>query len=144
MEEYEMESNNEMRKKQGNIKVRKIIYYILGVLEVLFAFRLVFKILGANSQSAFVNMIYSVTNAFLTPFSGIFKTAVSKGLETQSILEPQLIIAMIVYALIAWGIVRLIEISSNHKDTETLEAYKLWHGEDSSFGYYLLFRLNYF
>jgi hypothetical protein len=120
MEEYEMESNNEMRKKQGNIKVRKIIYYILGVLEVLFAFRLVFKILGANSQSAFVNMIYSVTNAFLTPFSGIFKTAVSKGLETQSILEPQLIIAMIVYALIAWGIVRLIEISSNHKDTETL------------------------
>lgn len=115
-----MESNNIKRESQGNLKVRKIIYYVLSVLEVLFAFRLVFKILGANPESTFVNMIYSFTSLFLAPFSGIFKTAVSKGLEAQSVLEPPLIIAMIVYAVIAWGIVKLIEISSNHKDTEKL------------------------
>jgi hypothetical protein len=102
----------EIRKTgEGNLKARKIVYYLLGVLEVLLAFRLVFKLLGANPQSSFVAFIYSVSQAFLSPFSGIFKSAVTKGFETQSVLEPTTIIAMIVYAVIAWGIVKLIEIS---------------------------------
>ena len=96
---------------EGNLKARKIVYYLLGVLEVLLAFRLVFKLLGANPQSSFVAFIYSVSQAFLSPFYGIFKSAVTKGFETQSVLEPTTIIAMIVYAVIAWGIVKLIEIS---------------------------------
>ena len=99
---------------QGNLKARKIVYYILGVLEVLFAFRLVFKLLGANPQSPFVSFIYTVSQAFLSPFSGIFRSAVTKGFETQSVLEPTTIIAMIVYAVVAWGIVKLIEISKSH------------------------------
>ena len=103
---------------QGNLKARKIVYYILGVLEVLLAFRLVFKLLGANPQSPFVSFIYSVSQAFLSPFSGIFRSAVTKGLETQSVLEPTTIIAMIVYAVVAWGIVKLIEISKPHQNTE--------------------------
>ena len=100
-----------------NSKARKIIYYFLGVLEVLFAFRLVFKVLGASPKSSFVSIIYSVTNLFIAPFNGIFRVAVSEGIETQSVLEPTLIIAMIVYAALAWGIVRLIEISTDHKDS---------------------------
>jgi hypothetical protein len=102
---------------QVNIKSRKIVYYILGVLEVLFAFRLVFKILGANPQSIFVDIIYSITNLFLAPFAGIFRMAVTQGIETQAVLEPTLIIAMIVYAAIGWGIVKLIEISGKQKDS---------------------------
>ncbi len=96
---------------QAHLKARKIVYYILGVLEVLFAFRLIFKLLGANPQSPFVTFIYSVSQAFLSPFTGIFRSAVTKGIEIQAILEPTTIIAMIVYALVAWGIVKLIEIS---------------------------------
>lgn len=98
---------------QGHLKARKIVYYILGVLEVLFAFRLVFKLLGANPQSPFVSFIYSVSQAFLSPFTGIFRSAVTKGIETQSVLEPTTIIAMIVYAIVAWGIVKFIEISKS-------------------------------
>lgn len=103
---------------QGNLKARKIVYYILGVLEVLFAFRLVFKLLGANPQSPFVSFIYSVSQAFLAPFSGIFRSAVTKGIETQSVLEPTTIIAMIVYAVVAWGIAKLIEISKPRQNPE--------------------------
>lgn len=103
--------------KHGHLKARKIVYYILGVLEVLFAFRLVFKLLGANPQSPFVSFIYSVSQAFLSPFSGIFKSTVTKGLDTQSVLEPMTIIAMIVYAVVAWGIVKLIEISKSPQNT---------------------------
>ncbi len=103
---------------QRNLKAGKIVYYILGVLEVLFAFRLVFKLLGANPQSPFVSFIYSVSQAFLSPFSGIFRSATTKGIEAQSVLEPATIIAMIVYAIIAWGIVKLIELSKPAQNTE--------------------------
>ncbi|MCJ7688591.1 MAG: YggT family protein [Clostridiaceae bacterium] len=115
-----MENSNSNKEKLKTIKIKKIIYYILGILEVLFGFRFVFKILGANPGSTFVSSIYSITKLFLTPFSGIFKEVVSKGSETQSVLEPPLIIAMIVYALLAWGIAKLVDIVSKQKDTETL------------------------
>jgi hypothetical protein len=95
---------------QGNLKARKIIYYILGVLETLFAFRLILKLLGANPESIFVSIIYTVSQTFLLPFIGIFRTAVSNGIETQSVLEPATVIGMIVYALLAWGIIKLIKI----------------------------------
>jgi hypothetical protein len=101
---------------QRNMKARKITYYILGVLETLFAFRLVFKILGANPESAFVNVIYSITNIFLAPFKGIFRNAVTNGIETEAILEPELLIAIASYAVLAWGVIKLIELVGNHKD----------------------------
>lgn len=123
-QEYEEVDNQDQtdhvslkKKDNKNIKIQKLIYYILGVLEALLAFRFVFKILGANSESAFVSMIYSASNIFLKPFTGIFRKAVTEGIETESVLEPPLIIAMIVYALLAWGIVKLIEISSESKDS---------------------------
>ncbi|WP_425805500.1 YggT family protein [Desulfitobacterium sp. Sab5] len=99
--------------KHGNpehLRPQRIVYYVLGVLEVLLAFRLVFKLLGANTASPFVAFLYSFTQIFLYPFTGIFPTATTKGLEVQAVLESTTIIAMIVYAVIAWGIVRLIEI----------------------------------
>jgi len=91
--------------------VRKLVYYVLGVLEALFAFRLIFKFLGANPGSAFVSFIYTISEVFLAPFIGIFRSAVSSGIETKSVLESTTIIAMIVYALIAYGVVRLVEIN---------------------------------
>ena len=104
---------------QGNLTAIKIVYYILGVFEVLFAFRLGFKLLGANPESTLVSFIYSVSETFLSPFTGIFRSAITKGIETQSVLEPTTIIAMIVYALVAWGIVKLIEINRTPRKTGT-------------------------
>lgn len=98
-------------------KVKKIVYYILGVLEVLFAFRLLFKLLGANPGSIFVSFIYTVSQAFMAPFAGIFRPSVTSGVETQSVLEPATIIAMIVYALIAWGIAKMIDIYMDRENT---------------------------
>ena len=104
------------KEDRGNLKARKIVYYILGVLETIFAFRLVLKLLGANPQSTFVSFIYNVSKVFLLPFVSIFRTAEVSGIETKSVLEPANIIAMIVYALIAWGIAKLIEISKTSHD----------------------------
>ncbi len=92
----------------------RVVYYILGVLEVLLAFRLVFKLLGANPNSGFVSFIYSITRVFLLPFTTIFRSAVTEGIETKAILEPGTIIAMFVYALVAWGIVKLFIVMREH------------------------------
>jgi len=115
-----MEEDTAEKTRQGNLKARRIVYYILGVFEVLFAFRLVFKLLGANPHSAFVSFMYSVTQVFLYPFAGIFRPAVTEGIETRSVLEPSTIIGMIVYALVAWGIVKLIKINNAPDNTGTM------------------------
>ena len=101
---------------EGKLKAKQIVYYILGILEVLFAFRLVFKLLGANPYSGFVSFVYSVTRVFLSPFISIFRSPVTRGNMTQAVLEPSTVIGMIVYAIIAWGIARLIEINMNPKN----------------------------
>lgn len=95
---------------ERNLKTKRLIYWVLALLEVLFAFRLLFKLMGANPGSPFVSFIYTVSQVFIMPFVGIFRSTAAQGIETRAILEPGTIIAMIVYALIAWGIVKLIEI----------------------------------
>lgn len=111
-----MERDNIKEAHEGKLKAKQIVYYILGILEVLFAFRLVFKLLGANPYSGFVSFIYSVTQVFLSPFISIFRSPVTMGNMTQGVLETSTIIGMIVYAIIAWGIARLIEINMNPKN----------------------------
>lgn len=58
--------------------------------------------------------IYAITSIFLAPFAGVFRTLITEGLETQAVFEPATLIAMIVYAIIAYGIDRLIEIRITH------------------------------
>lgn len=111
-----MERDKVDKSRHNNFTIRKIVYYILGILETILAFRLVFKLLGANPGSGFVSFIYDISGGFLAPFSGIFKSAVTNGLETKAVLEPSTIIAMIVYALIAYGIVKLIIIIQTPKN----------------------------
>jgi len=106
------------KEKEKNFNGGRIVYYILGLLEVLLGFRLVFKLLGANPGSGFVSFIYSISEVFLVPFNAIFRSASTQGIETEALLEPSTIIAMVVYAIIAWGIVKLMAIMMGRNDSE--------------------------
>ena len=109
-------SDDIIRNSDGeSFTAKRVVYYVLGTLEVLLAFRLMFKLLGANPGSGFVSFIYSITEIFLGPFNAIFRSASTEGIETKAVLEPSTIIAMIVYAVLAWGIVKLIIIMRKHK-----------------------------
>lgn len=105
-----MEDRRVRSSRNINIKLRKIVYYFLGVIESLLAFRLIFRVLGANPEGAFVSLIYSITEFLQAPFGGIFRSAVTAGIETRSVMEPTTIISMVVYAIVAYGIVKLIKI----------------------------------
>lgn len=113
-----MESNKVSTAAQNNLKLRRLIYWVFGILETLLAFRLVFKLLGANPRSIFVELVYNISGVFLTPFRGIFHSVVTNGLETKAVLEPATIIAMIVYALLAYGCVKLVEILVKSRQIE--------------------------
>lgn len=95
--------------------VEYLIYFFFGMLEVFLAFRLVLKLMGASVSSAFVNLIYTLTGILIFPFEGIFSRGFAPGLETTSVLEPATLVALIVYALLAWGIVKLLRIFSGQK-----------------------------
>lgn len=88
-----------------------VVWYILGVIEVLLAFRFVLKLLGANPESGFVDFIYNVSGVLTAPFDNIFGVASTKSGEIHSVFEPSILVAMAVYALIAWGVVKLLNVN---------------------------------
>lgn len=57
----------------------QIVWYILGIVEILLAFRLVLKLLGANAGAGFTNFIYTVTAPFASPFVSVFRTTKAQG-----------------------------------------------------------------
>ena len=108
-----MNNNQETRHTttEGNMG-RRITMVIFSIIEALLAFRFFFKLIGANASNVFVNGIYSFTQFFVGIFEGIFSTATTPGAETEAIFEPATLIAIIVVALIAWAIMKLMPTSS--------------------------------
>lgn len=114
----ENSGSSSTREASSSQTIEYLVYFLFGMLEVLLAFRLVLKLAGANPMSTFVSFVYGVSGLFIMPFEGIFRRAINKGVETASVLEPATIVALLVYAVIAWGIVLLIRISSGEKQAD--------------------------
>ena len=96
-----------LQKKKAIFRTHQIIWYILGIIEFLLAFRMTLKALGANPASGFTNLIYTLSDPLALPFSGIFGvTATNQG----NFFEWSTLIAVIVYALIAYGIIQLMQL----------------------------------
>ena len=92
--------------------IEYLLYFFFGALEIFLVFRLILKLTGASAASGFVNLIYVLTGIFILPFEGIFRRAFAQGVETTSVLEPATIVALVVYAVLAFGIVKLVRILS--------------------------------
>ncbi len=88
-----------------------VVWYIVGFIAVLLAFRFVLKLFGANPASGFVDAIYSITNILTAPFDNIFGVSRATAGEVRSVFEPSILVAAAVYALIGWGIVKIININ---------------------------------
>lgn len=96
-------------------KVEYVVYFILGVMEILLAFRLVLKAAGASLTSGFVSLVYALSGLLIFPFEGIFRRVFAQGIETTSVFEPSTIVAMIVFPILAWGIIKLIRLFSGEQ-----------------------------
>ncbi len=85
-------------------KATQLVWLFFGILEVLIGLRVFLKLIAANPESPIAQFIYGFTNLFLFPFQGLTVTPSAGGM----VLEISSLIAMVVYALIAWAIERLI------------------------------------
>ena len=81
----------------------QIVWYVLGLIEVLLTFRFILKLLAANPEAGFTNFVYVVTYVFASPFLNVFRVTHVAG----SVFEWTTLLAMLVYWIIAIGIVRL-------------------------------------
>ena len=81
----------------------QIVWYVLGILEVLLAFRFLLKLFGANPGAGFSSFIYALSYPFAAPFLNVFRISRVEG----SVLEWTTLLAMVVYWIIALGISRL-------------------------------------
>ena len=99
-----------------NDRAIQIIWWVVGLIDILIAIRFLLKMFGANTTAAFVRFMYDLTWPLVAPFHGIFNTAQ----EGRSIFEPESLVAMAIYALIGWGIVSLIRLMSRPHSTTTV------------------------
>lgn len=92
--------------KKTIFRTYQVIWYILGFIEVLLGFRIFLKMFAANPGSGFTNLIYTITDPLALPFYGVFGVSVAQG----SVFEWSTFVAGAVYALVAYGIVQLLQI----------------------------------
>lgn len=85
-----------------------LVYLLLDIVEVLLAARLVFRLLAANPGNGFVAFLYQITDPLLIPFRGAFASTVNQG----TVIEWSTILAMVVYAVIAYVIAKLIDMGT--------------------------------
>ena len=87
-----------------SFKVTQLIWLFLGILEGLIALRIGLKLIAANPASPIVSLIYGFTHLFLFPFEGMTATPAAGGM----VLELSSFFAMLIYALIAWAVERVV------------------------------------
>ena len=92
-------------------RVTEAIYLLFGIINGLLLIRLVLKLLGANPHAGFASFTYGVTDFLLAPFRGLLPTYVSG----QAVFELSLIVAILIYSLLALGLVRLAALTLSQR-----------------------------
>lgn len=96
----------------GRVVAGRIVWYIAGFIITLLALRVVLFLLGANQGSGFVDFLYAVSGVFAAPFYGIFPQP-AYGV---SVLDSASLVAMVIYALVAWGVAKLFTLNRTHDE----------------------------
>lgn len=91
----------------GAVVAQRVIYYLAGIIVSLLLLRFIFQLLGAAEGNAFVDFIYGLSGIFVAPFYGIF----GEPTFGQSQFETSTLVAIIIYALVAVGIAKLLTLS---------------------------------
>ncbi len=92
----------------GLAKFNQIIWFIIGIINILILIRFILLLLGANPVSI-VGLIYNLSIPFVWPFYGIF------GQPTfgESYFETASIVAIVIYSLIGFLITNLLRVLSS-------------------------------
>jgi uncharacterized protein YggT (Ycf19 family) len=99
-----------------NYRAVQIIWFLTSLITTLIAIRFVLKLLGASLQSGFVTLIYSLTDALVTPFKAMFPATSGQS----STLDVASLVAIVIYALVGWGLVSLVKLITAPKGARSV------------------------
>ena len=97
-------------------QIVRIIWTISGILAILLGLRFVLKLIAANPDSGFTVFVYGITGLFVAPFEAIVGTPTVGG----SVLEVTTLIAIAVYALFFWVVVRVLQVAADRPSSRTV------------------------
>jgi len=100
--------------------VSALIGFFFTALEGLIGLRVVLKLIDANSKNAFASFTYNITALFVAPFNSLIVNPSIGG----NVLELTSLVALIVYAMIAAVLIRLIWVLFYHPSAKTVTTYE--------------------
>jgi YggT family protein len=98
------------------LQIDRIMYTMLGILEIFLGLRFMLKLIAANPNSGFSVFIYGITGIFVAPFNALIGTPTFEGAS----FEATTLIAMAVYALLFWVLVRVLLIATSQTSARTV------------------------
>ncbi len=87
------------------IFVVRLVNILVGIVEALFALRIVLELFAANPGSQFVAWVYNVTAYMIGPFAGAFP---SIPLGNGAVFDVVALLAMIAYAVLGWVLIQIL------------------------------------
>ena len=108
----------------NRLRVSQLIWLFFGIVEGLIGLRVLLKLIGANPDNGFASFIYNAAALFLAPFFGLIGSPSAGGM----VLEVPSLIAMLVYALLGWLIVRVITQFLFPPTTHSTSTYDRYNG----------------
>lgn len=100
-------------------RLSQLIWLLGGALMVLLGIRFILKLIAANPANPFAVLVYRFTDLFLWPFFGLTVTPQSGGI----VLEIYTLIAIAIYALITWAVVKLLWVIFAPSRTRQVTSY---------------------
>jgi hypothetical protein len=104
----------------------QVIWLFFGIVEGLIGLRVILKLIGANPDNSFATFAYGAAGLFAGPFVTLTGSPSSGGM----VLEIPSLLAMLVYALLGWVIVRIARVLwpmfslSTTSSTSTYDRYR--------------------
>ena len=109
--------HSEVRRPMESVVIG-LVLFVFGVIEALIAIRFILLLLGANAETGFVSLIYALSGIFMAPFNAILESQSVEG----AMFEWSALVAIAVYALIAWGVAQLIRALSPRRQAATVDT----------------------
>ena len=103
-------------RRQIWFQITRALWTILSILEIILVIRFILKLIAANPSNSFAEFMYKISAPFVGPFTNLIGNPGSGGM----IFEVTTLIALLIYALFFWIIVRLLRIIVDRPSARTI------------------------
>jgi uncharacterized protein YggT (Ycf19 family) len=96
--------------------IRRIVWLLFGVLQVLIVLRIVLLLLGANEGNDLVAFVLGITNPFVEPFRGMFNID-EVNAASGSVFDVAAVVALIAWTLVEALVLGIIGLADRRTTT---------------------------